>query len=98
MMTWAAVHMTPRDDPRDSAMAFRKGRYPRRSTSASDHEVLPRARLETMLPHNFEGNALRSMSPMRKGRNDSNRFIPTSFFGMRYSASARPMYAGGVAE
>ena len=79
-------------------MASRNGRYPPRSTSVSDHDVLTRARLETMLPHNLEGNALRSMSPMRKGRNGSNRFIPTSFFGTRYSASARPMYAGGVAE
>ena len=75
-------------------MASRNGRYPPRSTSVSDHDVLTRARLETMLPHNLEGNALRSMSPMRKGRNGSKRFIPTSFFGTRYWASARPMYAG----
>src|SRR5688572_25584091 len=79
-------------------MASRKGGYPRRSISVSDHDVLTRARLETMLPHSLEGNALRSISPTRKGRNGPYGFIPTYDFGTRYSACARPIYTGGMAE
>ena len=92
----SAVHRTPRDVRKYSAIASRSGRYPRRSDSCFNHGPKVRARFAAIRPQTSEGNSSMAGAPIRKGRVPSTKARSIQGCGRLYVVTTRRMYAGIV--
>src|ERR1700722_7748044 len=96
MTICSAVHRTPREVRKYSAIASRNGRYPRRSASFFNHDLKLRARSAAIRPQTSDGNSLMAGAPIRKGRIPSTKARSIQGCGRLYVEMTRRMYAGIV--